>query len=143
MPPSQRYSPLRPHLTRSRWRSFASARSKPWPIKAHADGIPVHLSPWRRSTYNPPGVAWTGAVLRAHPPFEGGGVTNGAFLRAGLIDEISLAIFPAVDGAKGAPCVFDAGKEAEAAAPLRGMTLASSEVLESGAVWLRYRVQSG
>ena len=38
---------------------------------------------------------------------EGGGNANGSFLRAGLIDEISLAIFPAVDGAKGAPCVFD------------------------------------
>jgi riboflavin biosynthesis pyrimidine reductase len=29
---------------------------------------------------------------------NGGGVTNGSFLRAGLIDEISLAILPAVDG---------------------------------------------
>src|SRR5215469_3735774 len=29
---------------------------------------------------------------------NGGGVTNRAFLRAGLIDEISVAIFPAVDG---------------------------------------------
>ncbi|MBV8401488.1 MAG: dihydrofolate reductase family protein [Acetobacteraceae bacterium] len=38
---------------------------------------------------------------------NGGGVTNGSFLRAGLIDEVSLPIFPAVDGAKGAPCVFD------------------------------------
>ena len=36
---------------------------------------------------------------------EGGGGSNGAFLRAGLIDEISLAICPAVDGAKGAPSV--------------------------------------
>jgi riboflavin biosynthesis pyrimidine reductase len=75
---------------------------------------------------------------------NGGGVTNGAFLRAGLIDEISLAIFPAVDGTKGASCVFDAGEgEAGTAAPLRSMTLASSEVLECGAVWLRYRVQNG
>jgi riboflavin biosynthesis pyrimidine reductase len=31
---------------------------------------------------------------------NGGGVTNGAFLRAGLIDEISLATFPVVDGAR-------------------------------------------
>ena len=30
---------------------------------------------------------------------NGGGVSNGAFLRARLIDEISLAIFPAVHGA--------------------------------------------
>jgi riboflavin biosynthesis pyrimidine reductase len=75
---------------------------------------------------------------------EGGGVTNGAFLRAGLIDEISLAIFPAVDGAKGAPCVFDSrNDEAGAPAPLRSMMLESSQVLEGGAVWLRYRLQSG
>jgi riboflavin biosynthesis pyrimidine reductase len=74
---------------------------------------------------------------------EGGGVTNGAFLRAGLIDEISLVIFPAVDGAKGAPCVFDSGDdEVGAPAQLRSMTLASSQVLEGGAVWLRYRLQS-
>ena len=38
---------------------------------------------------------------------EGGGGSNGSFLRAGLIDEISLAICPAVDGAKGAPSIFD------------------------------------
>jgi riboflavin biosynthesis pyrimidine reductase len=75
---------------------------------------------------------------------EGGGVTNGAFLRAGLIDEISLAIFPAIDGAKGAPCVFDSrNDEAGAPAPLRSMMLESSQVLEGGTVWLRYRLQSG
>jgi riboflavin biosynthesis pyrimidine reductase len=75
---------------------------------------------------------------------NGGGVTNGAFLRAGLIDEISLALFPAVDGAKGASCVFDS-RDAETGtpAPVHAMTLASSEVLEGGAVWLRYRVENG
>jgi riboflavin biosynthesis pyrimidine reductase len=75
---------------------------------------------------------------------NGGGVTNGAFLRAGLIDEISLAIFPAVDGAKGAPSVFDScDEEAGVPAPVSAMTLESSEVLEGGGVWLRYRLQSG
>jgi riboflavin biosynthesis pyrimidine reductase len=73
---------------------------------------------------------------------NGGGITNGAFLRAGLIDEISVAVFPAIDGTKGVPCVFDSGEEATAAAPLRAITLQSSEVLESGAVWLRYRVHN-
>jgi riboflavin biosynthesis pyrimidine reductase len=73
---------------------------------------------------------------------EGGGVINGAFLRAGLIDELSLVICPAVDGAKGAPCVFDSSDdEAGAPAPLCSMTLESSEALEGGAVWLRYRLQ--
>jgi riboflavin biosynthesis pyrimidine reductase len=75
---------------------------------------------------------------------EGGGGANGSFLRAGLVDEISLAIFPAVDGAKGAPCVFDSGdEEAGAPAPVCGMSLESNEVLEGGVVWLRYRLQNG
>jgi riboflavin biosynthesis pyrimidine reductase len=75
---------------------------------------------------------------------EGGGGSNGAFLRAGLIDEISVAICPAIDGAKGAPSIFDSGDEdAGVAAPIRSMVLASSEVLEGGAVWLRYRLENG
>jgi riboflavin biosynthesis pyrimidine reductase len=74
---------------------------------------------------------------------EGGGGSNGSFLRAGLIDEISVAICPAIDGAKGAPSIFDSSdKEAGIAAPIGGMTLASCEVLEGGAVWLRYRLQN-
>jgi riboflavin biosynthesis pyrimidine reductase len=75
---------------------------------------------------------------------EGGGGVNGAFLRAGLVDEISLVICPAVDGAKGAPSLFDS-PEADAGqrAPVTAMTLESSKVLDGGAVWLRYRVQNG
>jgi len=74
---------------------------------------------------------------------EGGGVTNGAFLRAGLIDEVSLAISPAIDGAKGAPAVFDSHEIVTgASAPLHAMTLESSEVLEGGVVWLRYKLQN-
>jgi riboflavin biosynthesis pyrimidine reductase len=74
---------------------------------------------------------------------EGGGTTCGSFLRAGLIDELSLIIFPAVDGTKGAPIVFDAPEgEAAAAPPVESMTLQSSEVLEGGAVWLRYQLRN-
>ncbi|HTZ34390.1 MAG TPA: RibD family protein [Stellaceae bacterium] len=74
---------------------------------------------------------------------EGGGKTNGSFLRAGLIDEISLAICPAVDGARGGPHVFDSNDdESEARAPLSAMTLLSCEVLDGGAVWLRYRLRN-
>lgn len=72
---------------------------------------------------------------------EGGGHLNGAFLRAGLIDEISVAICPAVDGAQGAPSVFDSPLEAAGQrAPVSAMQLMSCEVLEGGAVWLRYRL---
>jgi riboflavin biosynthesis pyrimidine reductase len=75
---------------------------------------------------------------------EGGGKSNGSFLRAGLIDEISLAVCPAVDGARGGPHVFDSNDdEADLRAPLSAMTLASTEVLEGSAVWLRYRLENG
>ncbi|HEV3493285.1 MAG TPA: dihydrofolate reductase family protein, partial [Reyranella sp.] len=74
---------------------------------------------------------------------EGGGGSNGAFLRAGLVDEISLAILPAVDGARGAPSVFDSSDEdAGVPAPIESMTLQSSQVLEGGAVWLRYQLRN-
>jgi riboflavin biosynthesis pyrimidine reductase len=74
---------------------------------------------------------------------EGGGGANGAFLRAGLVDEISLVVCPAVDGAKGAPSVFDSNEaEAGQPAPVRSMTLDSSQVLDGGAVWLRYRLEN-
>jgi len=75
---------------------------------------------------------------------EGGGGANGAFLRAGLVDEVSLMLFPAVDGAKGAPSVFDSAEvETDAPAPVTAMTLESHQVLEGGVVWLRYRLRNG
>jgi riboflavin biosynthesis pyrimidine reductase len=73
---------------------------------------------------------------------EGGGGANGAFLRAGLVDELSLILCPAVDGAKGAPSVFDSSDaEAGQRAPIQTMTLESTQVLDGGAVWLRYGLQ--
>lgn len=72
---------------------------------------------------------------------EGGGVTNGALLRAGLVDEVSLLLCPFVDGAPGAPSLFDAASGGEGLrAPVQRIELMSSEVLDSGVVWLRYRI---
>lgn len=74
---------------------------------------------------------------------EGGGGANGAFLRAGLVDELDLILCPAVDGAKGAPSVFDSAEtEAGQRAPLTAMTLERSQVLEGGAVRLQYRIRN-
>jgi riboflavin biosynthesis pyrimidine reductase len=74
---------------------------------------------------------------------EGGGVTNGAFLRAGLVDEVSLILFPTVDGAKGAPAVFDSlESEQGRSAPVRSMTLESHQTLEGDVLWLRYKLQN-
>ena len=54
-----------------------------------------------------------------------------------------LAILPAVDGAKCAPSVFDSSsEESSIRAPLTAMTLQSCEVLDGGAVWLRYLLQN-
>ena len=75
---------------------------------------------------------------------EGGGTANGGFLRAGLVDEISIAIQPVVDGGKGVSSSFDApADEAFMPAPLTSMTLQSCEVLDGGAVWLRYQLGNG
>jgi len=74
---------------------------------------------------------------------EGGGGANGAFLRAGLVDELHLIVCPAVDGAKGAPSVFDSTEaEADQRAPVTAMSLESSEALGGGALLLRYRIEN-
>jgi riboflavin biosynthesis pyrimidine reductase len=72
---------------------------------------------------------------------EGGGTTNGSFLRAGLLEEINLVLCPTVDGTRGAPSAFD-GEEGDIRAPLRSMKLESSKPLAGGALWLRYRLEN-
>ena len=72
---------------------------------------------------------------------EGGGGANGAFLRAGLIDELSLVICPVIDGSTGGPVVFNSGDTDLGPAPIESMTLVSHDVLEGGAMWLRYRLR--
>ena len=74
---------------------------------------------------------------------EGGGSTNGAFLRAGLVDEISLAIVPAVDGEKARRASSNSSDaETGATAPVRRMILRHSQALDGGAVWLRYTLEN-
>jgi riboflavin biosynthesis pyrimidine reductase len=74
---------------------------------------------------------------------EGGGTNNGAFLRAGLIDELHVVICPTIDGAKGAPSVFDSTEsDSDQRAPVETMTLASSKVLDGGAVHLHYTIRN-
>lgn len=72
---------------------------------------------------------------------EGGGRINGAMLGAGLIDEVSLLLAPAVDGRVGTPALFDAEVHAgrDAAAPRR-LVLETVERRGADILWLRYRV---
>lgn len=74
---------------------------------------------------------------------EGGGVANGAFLRAGLIDEFHLILSPAIDGARGAPFAFDStAEDADKRAPLAAMTLESTRDLGGGVLLLRYLIRN-
>lgn len=71
---------------------------------------------------------------------EGGGNVNGALLEAGVVDELSLLIAPALDGARGITGLV----EVDAAAGLKGKTrlhLTASETLAHGVVHLRYAVE--
>lgn len=74
---------------------------------------------------------------------EGGGIINGAFLKAGLIDEISMIVFPALDALYGSPSVFGyLGVVDERPAENVRLSLLANETLEGGAVWLHYRVRN-
>ncbi|HYD69300.1 dihydrofolate reductase family protein [Azospirillum sp.] len=75
---------------------------------------------------------------------EGGGLTNGAFLKAGLIDEISLLVYPGIDGLAGVPSIFEYIGNANER-PAAGLSLrhTGAETLEGGMVWLRYTVEQG
>jgi riboflavin biosynthesis pyrimidine reductase len=70
---------------------------------------------------------------------EGGGHINGSLLAAGLVDEISLLVAPAIDGGQNVTGVFDANEGLAGKANLR---LTSAAALEHGVVHLRYAVDN-
>lgn len=65
----------------------------------------------------------------------GGGAINGAFLGAGLLDEVSILLAPGIDGRGGMAAVFD-GLPMDAE-PVQ-LKLNKLEQYGDGAVWLRY-----
>lgn len=70
---------------------------------------------------------------------QGGGIIDGAFLQAGQIDELSLVVYPGIDGSASSPSIFEyIGREQ---APARGLSLEllSAETVQDGVVWLRYK----
>jgi 2,5-diamino-6-(ribosylamino)-4(3H)-pyrimidinone 5'-phosphate reductase len=69
---------------------------------------------------------------------EGGGRINGAFLRGGLIDEVSVLISPVADGRVGMATLFDVESDATHRLVLDAVERRGDDVL-----WLRYRVSSG
>lgn len=72
----------------------------------------------------------------------GGGRIDWSFLAAGCLDEVSLVVAPVVDATPDAATIFERtdGHEHAPAAPL---TLASTEDLGEGTLWMRYNVEAG
>ena len=76
---------------------------------------------------------------------EGGGGINGAMLRDGLVDEVSVLVAPVADGSLGTPSLFDvpAGPSGEHAGYRpRRLVLDSFERRAGDVLWLRYRVEA-
>lgn len=69
---------------------------------------------------------------------EGGGHTNGTFFKAGLVDEISLLLFPAIGGRSNSPTLFEAG-DSGLADHVR-LSMSGNEMRRNGVVHLRYAV---
>lgn len=68
----------------------------------------------------------------------GGGKINGAFLRAGLIDELSAMIAPGIDGRIGQPSLFDFHCDETGYLPYR-LELKEVTSMPNGVIWARYR----
>ena len=70
----------------------------------------------------------------------GGGKINGAFLSAGLIDEVSAMIAPGIDGRIGQPALFDGISDCEDYLPVR-LRFKTVEAMPNGVMWARYDVE--
>jgi riboflavin biosynthesis pyrimidine reductase len=64
---------------------------------------------------------------------------NGALLRAGLVDEINVELYPAVIGGFDTPALFDSPALQPDEWPTR-LKLLSAQAGAGGRVWLRYQV---
>lgn len=70
---------------------------------------------------------------------QGGGIINGAMLADRLIDELSLVMYPGIDGLTTSPSIFEyLGASDECPASGQSLELSSVERLDSGIVWIRY-----
>ena len=70
---------------------------------------------------------------------QGGGIIDGAFLQFGLIDELSLVVYPGIDGWALSPSVFEYMGADTMPARGQSLELLSAETLNDGVVWLRYK----
>ena len=69
----------------------------------------------------------------------GGGLINGGFLAAGLINEVSLLLAPGIDGREGWRAMFD-GISDQTKMPTK-LKLQSLERLENDILWIKYEIE--
>lgn len=71
---------------------------------------------------------------------QGGGIIDGAMLAAGLLDELSLVIYPGIDGLASNPSIFEYPGPSNVI-PAEGLSLelVSCKPRENGVIWLRYK----
>ncbi len=75
-------------------------------------------------------------VLRAD------GRTNSAFMAAGLVDQVSVLVFPGLDATSGDGSLFESAPGAgPAGAAGKSLLHVSTQTLDGGIVWLRYLVE--
>ncbi|MBS3679865.1 dihydrofolate reductase family protein [Ornithinibacillus massiliensis] len=71
---------------------------------------------------------------------SGGGAINGAFLRQGLIDEISIVYSPLVVGGRRTPSLFDCD-ELQSVHEITKLDMIQVKLVGSGSVWVHYKVK--
>lgn len=71
---------------------------------------------------------------------EGGAGINGSLLAEGLVDEISVLVAPTLDGRSASQSIVEFGEEG--LADKVQLSLKSCEVLDHGAIYLRYAVSA-
>jgi 5-amino-6-(5-phosphoribosylamino)uracil reductase len=72
---------------------------------------------------------------------RGGCTSNGAFLKTDPIDEISLIVYPGIDGLAGIPTLFEYAEEPnECPAARKVLKHMVTETLDSGLGGLRYKL---
>lgn len=71
---------------------------------------------------------------------EGGGFMNGSFMKAGLIDELSLVLAPVADGSTNMPALFDAGPAlTQNGNGTMKLSLKGVNRIGEGGLWIQYQ----
>lgn len=71
---------------------------------------------------------------------QGGGIIDGAMLAAGVLDELSLVVYPGIDGSAASPSIFEyTGAPSDRPAAGQSLELLAVERRAHGIVWMRYR----